>query len=159
MRRGPELLGKMRLWIVWDMRPWIVKQTRLWVDEGKQPLAIEGTRSSICWENAALHLSEVTRPLVCEGIRTSKRSPWSVTCGYRNAVLITRLFMHEDLTRSFKEEPALTVGDACLVLKIQASSGFPKKKIHVSYLDWIWDSRRELRLLIGLKEWVWFLCC
>ena len=26
---------------------------------------------------------------------------------------MTRLFMHEDLARSFQAEPALTVGDAC----------------------------------------------
>jgi len=29
-RRGPELLGKTRLWTVRQMRPWVVRETRPW---------------------------------------------------------------------------------------------------------------------------------
>ena len=36
-------------------------------------------------------------------------------------------------------------------LKIQTSLGFSRINIQVSCSDWIWDSHRELRLLIGLN--------
>ena len=61
---------------------------------------------------------------------------------------MTRLFMHEDLAGFFEAEPALTVGDACLVLKIQVSLGFTGKNPHVLL-------RLDLRFASRIKAINW----